>query len=201
MAPTDSAAQQASDLSADRDLLKQVALGSAAAMRGVYARCSARAFAIAVRLLPTRADAEEVLQETFLDVWRRAREFDPARGGLETWVTTIARTRAIDRLRSLGTASRMVEGVSQQPPPVSATPPSPDDSASAAQDQARVRAAMEQLPPEQREVVLLAYFDGLSQSEIAQRTGQPLGTVKTRARLALEKLAVLLDARPASASG
>ncbi|WP_375759572.1 sigma-70 family RNA polymerase sigma factor [Corallococcus exercitus] len=201
MAPTDSAAQQASDLSADRDLLKQVALGSAAAMRGVYARCSARAFAITVRLLPTRADAEEVLQETFLEVWRRAREFDPARGGLETWVTTIARTRAIDRLRSLGTVSRMVEGVAQQPPPVSATPPSPDDSASAAQDQARVRAAMAQLPQEQREVVLLAYFDGLSQSEIARKMGQPLGTVKTRARLALEKLAVLLEARPASASG
>lgn len=201
MAPNDSAAQQASDLSADRDLLKQVALGNAVAMREVYARCSARAFAIAVRLLPTRADAEEVLQEAFLEVWRRAREFDPERGGLETWVTTIARTRSIDRLRSLGTVSRMVEGVAQQPPPASATPPSPDDSASAAQDQSRVRAAMTQLPPEQREVVLLAYFDGLSQSEIARKTGQPLGTVKTRARLALEKLAMLLESRTPGASG
>ena len=201
MAPKDSAAEQASDLSADRDLLRQVALGGAAAMRDVYARCAARAFAIAIRLLPTRADAEEVLQETFLEVWRRAREFDPERGGMETWVTTIARTRAIDRLRSLGTVSRMVEGVSQQPPPVSATPPSPDDAASAAQEQARVRAALEQLPPEQREVVLLGYFDGLSQSEIARKTGQPLGTVKTRARLALEKLAVLLESIPAGTSG
>lgn len=200
MAPTDSSAQQASDLSADRDLLRQVALGSADAMRDVYARCSARAFAIAVRLLPTRADAEEVLQEIFLDVWRRAREFDPARGGLETWVTTIARTRSIDRLRSLGTVSRMVEGVSQQAPPTSAMPVAPDVSVAASQDQARVRAALAQLPPEQREVVMLAYFEGLSQSEIAQKTGQPLGTVKTRARLALEKLSVLLEARPASVS-
>lgn len=201
MAPNDSAAQQASDLSADRDLLRQVALGSAAAMRDVYARCSARAFAIAARLLPARADAEEVLQEAFLEVWRRAREFDPERGGLEAWVTTIARTRALDRRRSLGTVSRMVEGVAQQPPPVSATPPAPDASATAAQDEARVRAAMEALPPEQREVVLLAYFDGLSQSEIARETGQPLGTVKTRARLALEKLAARLEARRESASG
>ncbi|NBD11271.1 sigma-70 family RNA polymerase sigma factor [Corallococcus silvisoli] len=201
MAPIDSAAQQASDLPADRELLRQVALGGAAAMREVYARCSARAFAIAVRLLPTRADAEEILQETFLEVWRRAREFDPERGGLETWVTTIARTRAIDRLRSLGTVSRMVEGASQQPPPVSATPPPPDESASRSQDEQRVRLAMAQLPSEQREVVLLAYFDGLSQSEIARKTGQPLGTVKTRARLALEKLAVLLESRAASASG
>ena len=200
MAPTDSSAQQASDLSADRDLLRQVALGSADAMRNVYARCSARAFAIAVRLLPTRADAEEVLQEIFLDVWRRAREFDPARGGLETWVTTIARTRSIDRLRSLGTVSRMVEGVSQQSPPTSAMPVAPDVSVAVSQDQARVRAALAQLPPEQREVVMLAYFEGLSQSEIAQKTGQPLGTVKTRARLALEKLSVMLEARPASVS-
>jgi RNA polymerase sigma-70 factor, ECF subfamily len=201
MAPNDSAAQQARDLTADRDLLRQVALGSAEAMRQVYARCSARAFAIAVRLLPSRAEAEEVLQETFLEVWRRAREFDPERGGLETWVMTIARTRTIDRLRSLGTVSRMVEGMAQQPPPVSATPPAPDDTASAKQDQQRVRGALARLPPEQREVVLLAYFDGLSQSEIAQKTGQPLGTVKTRARLALEKLAALLEARPESASG
>jgi RNA polymerase sigma-70 factor, ECF subfamily len=201
MAPNDSSAQQASDLTADRDLLRQVALGSADAMRAVYARCSARAFAITLRLLPTRADAEEVLQETFLDVWRRAREFDPARGGLETWVTTIARTRAIDRLRSLGTVTRMVEGASQQPPPVSATPPSPDDVASQGQDQRRVRAALLQLPPEQREVVTLAYFEGLSQSEIAARTEQPLGTVKTRARLALEKLALLLGGKAPEAPG
>ncbi|MFP2931096.1 sigma factor, partial [Pyxidicoccus sp. 3LG] len=70
--------------------------------------------------MPSRADAEEVLQETFLDVWRRARDFDPERGGLETWVTTIARTRAIDRLRAMGTVARVVEGVSHRGAPVSA---------------------------------------------------------------------------------
>lgn len=161
-------------------------------MREVYARCSGRAFAVTLRLLPSRADAEEVLQEAFLEVWRRAREFDPARGGMETWVTTIARTRAIDRLRAMGTVARVVEGASQQPPPVSATPTAPDEAAALGQDRARVLAALQQLPREQREVVELAYFEGLSQSEIAARTGQPLGTVKTRARLALEKLGELL---------
>ncbi len=192
MAPSQPSVPRASDPAADRALLQQVALGSGKAMREVYARCGGRAFAVTLRLLPSRADAEEVLQEAFLEVWRRAREFDPARGGLETWVTTIARTRAIDRLRAMGTVARVVEGVSHQPPPVSATPQAPDESAALGQDRARVQAALKQLPPEQRVVVELAYFEGLSQSEIAARTGIPLGTVKTRARLALEKLGDLL---------
>ncbi|MCP3161887.1 RNA polymerase sigma factor [Myxococcus qinghaiensis] len=185
-------AQRASDPAADRALLQQVALGSGVAMRQVYARCAPRAFAVMLRLLPSRADAEEVLQEAFLEVWRRARDFDPARGGLETWVSTIARTRAIDRLRSMGTAARVAEGAAHHPPPESAMPPAPDDATSHGQDRVRVRRAMMTLPPEQREVVELAYFEGLSQREIAARTGDPLGTVKTRARLALEKLAALL---------
>lgn len=193
MAPNHPSVPRASDPAADRALLQQVALGSSAAMREVYARCGARAFAVTLRLLPSRADAEEVLQEAFLDVWRRAREFDPERGGLETWVTTIARTRAIDRLRSMGTASRVAEGAAQEPPPVSATPPAPDEASALGQNRQRVLAALKQLPPEQREVVELAYFEGLSQREIAERTGDPLGTVKTRARLALEKLGDLLQ--------
>lgn len=193
MAPPPPSAPRATDPAADRALLQQVALGSGAAMREVYARCGARAFAVTLRLLPSRADAEEVLQEAFLDVWRRAREFDPERGGLETWVTTIARTRAIDRLRSMGTASRVVEGATHQPPPVSATPPAPDEASALRQNRQRVLAALKQLPAEQREVVELAYFEGLSQREIAERTGDPLGTVKTRARLALEKLGDLLQ--------
>ncbi|MFP2903954.1 sigma-70 family RNA polymerase sigma factor, partial [Pyxidicoccus sp. 3LFB2] len=104
MAPLHPSVPRASDPAADKALLQQVALGSGAAMREVYARCGAKAFAVTLRLLPSRADAEEVLQEAFLDVWRRAREFDPGRGSMETWVSTIARTRAIDRLRSMGTA-------------------------------------------------------------------------------------------------
>jgi RNA polymerase sigma-70 factor, ECF subfamily len=192
MAPPPPSVPRASDPAADRALLQQVALGSAAAMREVYARCGSKAFAVTLRLLPSRADAEEVLQETFLDVWRRAREFDPARGGLETWVATIARTRAIDRLRSMGTAARVVEGATHEPPPVSAAPPAPDEASALGQNRQRVLAALKQLPREQREVVELAYFEGLSQREIAERTGDPLGTVKTRARLALEKLGDLL---------
>lgn len=161
-------------------------------MRTVYARCAGRAWAVALRVLSSRADAEEVLQETFLEVWRRAREFDPSRAGMETWVTTIARTRAIDRKRALGTVARIAEDAVHLPPPVSSSPVDPSEVAVRGQDQARVAAAMRALPPDQRKVVELAYFEGLSQREIADRTGDPLGTVKTRARLALEKLAALL---------
>jgi RNA polymerase sigma-70 factor (ECF subfamily) len=173
--------------------LQQVALGNGAAMRTVYARCSGRAWAVALRVLGSRSDAEEVLQEAFLEVWRRAREFDPSRGAVEAWVMTITRTRAIDRKRSLGTVARIAEDAAAQPPPVSATAVDPSDAAVMGQDRARVAAAMRELPPEQRVVVELAYFEGLSQREIAERTGDPLGTVKTRARLALEKLASLLS--------
>ncbi|WP_090492475.1 sigma-70 family RNA polymerase sigma factor [Myxococcus virescens] len=193
MAPPSSAVPRASDPALDRALLRQVAMGSPQAMRDVYARCGGRCFAIALRLLPTHADAEEVLQETFLEVWRRAREFNPERGGLEAWVTTIVRTRAIDRLRAQGTAARVVEGAVQQEPPVSAAPAAPDEAVSQGEARARVMAALAQLPPDQRAVVELAYFEGLSQREIAERTGDPLGTVKTRARLALEKLGALLE--------
>ena len=94
---------RASDTAIDRALLQQVALGNSAAMRTLYERCAGRAWSVTLRILGSRPDAEEVLQEAFLEVWRRAREFDPARGGLETWVMTIARTRAIDRKRALGT--------------------------------------------------------------------------------------------------
>jgi RNA polymerase sigma-70 factor (ECF subfamily) len=177
--------------------LQQLALGNSAAMKTVYARCSGRAWAVVLRILNSRAEAEEVLQETFLEVWRRAREFDPGRGVLESWVTTIARTRAIDRHRSLGTVARIAEDVAHQPPPVSAAPPDPSEAAALGQDRARVAAALRELPPEQRTVVELAYFEGLSQREIADRTGDPLGTVKTRSRLALEKLASLLGEFPA----
>jgi RNA polymerase sigma-70 factor (ECF subfamily) len=161
-------------------------------MRTLYTRCAGRAWAVTLRILGSRSDAEEVLQETFLEVWRRAREFDPSRGGLEGWVMTIARTRAIDRKRALGTVARVAEGVAAQPPPVSATPLDPSMIAEQGQERLRVMAALRELPAEQRLVVELAYFEGLSQSEIAERTGDPLGTVKTRARLALEKLATLL---------
>ena len=192
---SDSSGPRASEPAADLVLVRRVAQGDARAMRELYARCGARAYGLVLRILPVRAAADEVLQETVLEVWRRARQFDPARGGLESWVATIARTRAIDRMRTLASTARLLTGAAGEPPPRSAVPPDPRESAEQQQERERVERALRSLPPEQRSVVELAYFEGLSQSEIAERTATPLGTVKTRARLALAKLAELLQAR------
>jgi RNA polymerase sigma-70 factor, ECF subfamily len=146
---------------------------------------------VALRVLRERSEAEEVLQDTFLEVWRRAREYSPARGTVEAWLLTIARTRAIDRLRSRSARGRMVEAKSAEPP--EAGPKLPDVLSAAAEDAQRVQAALLGLPVEQRMALELAYWEGLSQTEIAERTGQPLGTVKTRVRLALLKLAGKLN--------
>jgi RNA polymerase sigma-70 factor (ECF subfamily) len=158
------------------------------ALRALYDLCSRKVMAVALRLLGDRAEAEDVVQETFLELWRRAKEYDPARADPTTWAIVIGRSRALDRLRARSSAVRA--GAALAAEPMSADPaPEP---AEAREEQQRVRAALSSLPSEQREVIELAYFDGLAQSEIAVRTGQPLGTVKTRVRLAMRKLETTL---------
>jgi RNA polymerase sigma-70 factor (ECF subfamily) len=179
-------------------LVKRVAGGDQSALRELYQRYAGRVLAIAQRCLGVRGDAEEVVQETFVEIWRRAGDFDDRRGSVGAWLTTIARTRAIDRLRSRSSANRASQAsAAEAPEPV----PSPGDSAIQRQTQERVRGALAGLPAEQRQVLELAYFEGLSHSEIAQRTGQPLGTVKTRVRLAMEKLQKALQDLAAGSSG
>jgi RNA polymerase sigma-70 factor (ECF subfamily) len=173
-----------------KELLEQVSRRDAAALRAIYQRCSGRVLALSLRILRTQSEAEEVVQETFLEIWKRAHEYDPRRGGIEGWVLTIARSRAIDRLRSQGIAARYHSAATLDDS-LTGLPVVPD-SAEQKQERARVEAALGALPAEQRRVVELAYYEGLSQSEISERTGTPLGTVKTRVRLAMEKLSQLL---------
>ena len=162
------------------------------ALRVLYDEHAGRAMAIAMRVLRNEPEAEDVVQEAFLEVWRRAEQFDDRRGGVAAWVVTIARSRAIDRLRSTGTTSRAVEAASGS----LALIPTPEipacEQVERRSDELRVAAALDQLPAEQRQAIALAYFEGLSQSEIASRTGNPLGTVKMRVKLAMAKLAKLL---------
>lgn len=146
--------------------------------------------AIALRILRSRTEAEDVVQDTFVEIWRRAADYDEARGGVPAWVATIARTRAIDRRRSRDSAARATAGAKAEPEPDRG--PEPIELAEKRQDRERVAEALAALPAEQRTAVELAYFEGLTQREIAARTGDPLGTVKTRVRLALVKLANLL---------
>ncbi len=182
----------AAERTRDRELLERVAQGDVTALRVLYDEHAPRAMAIATRVLRSLQDAEDVVQETFLDLWRRAAQFDPQRGGAVAWVVTIARSRAIDRLRALGTAGRAVEEATDGGELVPAAFPAPHLETERRRDRDRVGRALEALPAEQRRTIELAYFEGLSQTEIASRTGSPLGTVKMRVKLAIAKLTALL---------
>lgn len=175
----------------DDRLLARVADGDAAALRLLYDRYADRVYGAARRLLDSQSDAEEVVQETFVELWNRAAMFDRQRGAAAAWILTMGRNRAIDLVRRRGVRAKVAEELGRLAPATIAA--EPEAQLSAARDRARIALALAALPPEQRAVVELAYFDGLSQSEIAARTGEPLGTIKGRARLALEKLAAQLD--------
>ena len=171
----------------DGTVLDSVRRGDARALEELYRRHSSRLYALLLRMLRETADAEEVLQETFVDAWRRAREYAASRGSVEAWLITIARSRAIDRIRNRGARLRLVKQTEQL---ATAAPPQAEPTDVHAQT--RLRRALGTLPPEQRRAIELAYWDGLSQSEISRETGDPLGTVKTRVRLGLQRLAELL---------
>jgi RNA polymerase sigma-70 factor (ECF subfamily) len=165
-------------------VLPDVARGDRAAVGRCMARYGALVWSIARRLSPTPADAEDATQEVFLDLWRSAARFDPARGSEPMFVTMIARRRLIDRLRAM--RPRMenelpgLEEWTQQVPQESRV----DRAAEAA----IARAALETLPPEQQRVIDLSIVHGLSHSEISTRIGMPLGTVKTLVRRGLIKV-------------
>ena len=168
-----------------------MAAGDVAALRALYDEHAPRAMAIALQVLRSSQDAEDVVQETFLELWRRAAQFDDSRGTAIAWVVTIARSRAIDRLRASSVAGRVLGTVAAEDL-VRTTFPSPADRIEERRDGARVATALAALPALQRETIELAYFQGLSQSEIAVKTGSPLGTVKMRVKLAMQKLSGLL---------
>jgi RNA polymerase sigma-70 factor (ECF subfamily) len=179
----------------DGALMDRIARREVGALRELYDRHARRAMAIAMRILRDKSAAEDVVQETFLDVWRRVAQFDVQRGDAAAWVITIARSRAIDRLRASGKAARVIEAASEMLIP--ASEPLPSEGTERRRDQVRIAAALGELPAEQRQTIELAYFDGLSQSEIAIRTGNPLGTVKARVKLAMTKLTRLLTPQEA----
>jgi RNA polymerase sigma-70 factor, ECF subfamily len=170
-------------------LIKSLASGDQSAMTTLYDATSRLVYGLALRILNEAPAAEEVLLDVYTQVWRQAAQYDAKRGAPLAWLTTIARSRAIDRLRS-GQHERQLKQPLESTEMATATAPgaSAEDFTVAAEMQKLVRAALETLPTEQREVIELAYYGGLSHSEIAVKLGQPLGTVKTRTRLAMMKL-------------
>jgi len=173
-------------------ILPDVARGDGAAVGRCMARYGALVWSIARRLSPTAADAEDATQEVFLDLWRSAARFDPARGSEPTFVTMIARRRLIDRLRAM--RPRMEN---ELPGLEEWTHQVPQESrADQAAEAAIARSVLETLPPEQQRVIDLSIVHGLSHSEISTRIGMPLGTVKTLVRRGLIKVRVALGVVP-----
>jgi len=173
----------------DVALLKAIAARNEAALAQLYDRYRAILFGLLMRILNNREEAEDVLQEVFLQVWRKATDFDENRGRPFTWLVTLARSRGIDRLRTLAARERVAETSARE---VSEDISDAATDAFKSEQRGLVTKALSQLPDEQKRPLMLAYFDGLTQSEIAARLGAPLGTVKTRMRTGLISLRELL---------
>lgn len=175
----------------DLAVVRRMAERDAEALGELHDRYAPVLLALARRILGADGEAEEAVQEGLLQAWHQAERYDPRRSSVSTWLVLIVRTRALDRLRSRRSRERTADAAALEPP-------RPDASSRAeehvlhAERRRRVREAMADLPEEQRTVLELAFYEGLSQSEIAVRTGAPLGTVKTRALLGMKKLRLAL---------
>jgi RNA polymerase sigma-70 factor (ECF subfamily) len=172
----------------DVELMRRTATGDRDAFAALYDRLAPRAFGLVLHLLRNRGDAEDVLQETFLRVWDRARTFDPQKCPPEGWVLMIARCRAVDRLRR-----RQPTGDEPAEPTADSQPPGREIERQ--EDACRIAAALAGLPAEQAKAIRLAFFGGLTHEQVARLLGLPLGTVKTRIRLGMIRLRDRLGAR------
>lgn len=184
----------------DYELIERVAAKDEAAFEALYDRHRSQAFGLALRVTGARPAAEEVAQDAFLSVWRSADRYHPERGSVSSWLLSIVRNRGIDALRRNQHAARNVELGAVLAAPLRSRECT-DELALAREEAREARSLLDHLPSGQRQVVELAYFAGMTQTEIAARIGVPLGTVKGRSRLALEKLrdAVAGEATLASA--
>jgi RNA polymerase sigma-70 factor (ECF subfamily) len=172
----------------DSGLLARLARGDRAALGELWDRHAAATLGLLVQILGRGGEAEEVLQETFLQAWQQAGRFDPSRGTARGWLVVMARSRALDRLRSTSSAARRELAVGRDELLVPSATDPPGRRLEDRERRAGVLAALDDLPPEQRECLLLAFFAGLTHAEIAARLDAPLGTVKSRILLAMRKL-------------
>jgi RNA polymerase sigma-70 factor (ECF subfamily) len=171
--------------SSAQSLLDQLARGDRSALERFHRLYAGLVNGLALRILHDVGEAEDVTQEVFLQIWRQADRYDPQRGTAEAWLVTITRTRALDRLRRTGTRR---ENVGQSVPTRSQPPPN--------EAALSVRKALAELSADQRVAVELAYYGGLTQTEIALALGEPLGTIKTRIRTAMLRLREALGPQP-----
>ncbi len=180
--------------------LERMSTGDERALAAFYDETSTLVYGLALRMLGSVEDSEEVTLDVYNQVWRKAGTFNPGRGSLLSWLITITRSRALDRIRARTSRQRNLEPLpAQEDLPDRA--PTPEQETALSQERRIVQAALGQLPAEQRRPIELAFFEGLSHSEVAEALRQPLGTVKTRIRLGMMKLRDLLDLRAGASEG
>jgi RNA polymerase sigma-70 factor, ECF subfamily len=172
-----------SDHESDVALVTAIAGGAAQALSRLYDRYASALLAAGLKTLRSRRDAEDVLHDVFVEVWQLASDYDPRRGSVKSWLFLRMRSRAIDRVRLSSARETALDGEAM----AAIEAPASEDPA-LAPDRARARRALEELPADQRAALELAYFAGLSGSQIAERLGAPLGTIKTRLALGMSKL-------------
>ncbi|MFN8581776.1 MAG: sigma-70 family RNA polymerase sigma factor [Gemmatimonadaceae bacterium] len=173
--------------------MSRLIAGDERALGELYDRYGGTAYSLACAIVPDNADAEEVVAEAFAQIWRSAASFDPARGNVIAWLTMIVRSRALDLVRSQRRRARALDDAvafsdETEAPGMSTGSEQADRGVELSEAQVLVRRSLAELPLPQRKVLELAYFAGLSQSEIAEHLNEPLGTVKTRMRAGMEKL-------------
>ena len=195
VSPPDASAAVASQ---DRQTIERMRRRDSAALADLYDRYARSVYSLACRILTDRTEAEDVVQEVFSQAWRQADAYDAKRAPVAGWLLMMTRTRAIDRLRARSGRVQMVQALPTLPDPPDQHE-GPEALAIGEQEAARVRAALDTLTESQRSAIELAYYEGLSQSDIAARLREPLGTVKTRIRTGLLKLrSALRDAAQVS---
>lgn len=177
----------------DREHIAAVARQDQAAFKALYDRLSLPLYSLAHRMLGNDGEAEEAMQDVFLQIWKRAGNYDPTQSSVFSWAVVMTRSRVIDRLRARGRRLRIISASTDDdngnsPIPDASTSESAADTAGRHEEAAQVRAVLRELPREQREAIELAFFGDLTHHEIASRLNEPLGTIKARIRRGLLKL-------------
>lgn len=194
-APAPGAAVSPADLAdaRDLDLLRRVGIGDEEAFRALFRRYAPTARALALRVLRQPFLADETVQEAFLALWRTPGRYDPLRGSVRTWLLRMVHSRAVDLVRREEAQRRRAQSEFRPPEPTSPETTVVEE-VGLLEERAAVRGALEGLPPEQRQVIELMYFEGLSQTQVSARLGLPLGTVKSRTLLGMRRLRAALSA-------
>lgn len=172
----------------EENCIRRMVAGEEDALGDLYDRLGGLLYSLARRILGSDREAEEIVQDVFVSAWRNARSFDPARASVTTWLTTMARNKAIDRLRANRRRLPSPPAEPEYIPEIRDETPTPSEMAQQDDRRKRISGWIGELPPNQRQAVELAFFEGLTHPEISARLGETIGTVKSRIRLGLDRL-------------